>query len=132
MAKTNRFLCDVLSGILKIENNRYIIDSAINQLSVAEGISGSSYLVDESYSLYEHLMIWSERNGFLTTFLKSEIGVPANDVTIAGLLDLPSLQSVQSNSVMIFFPLYCRNLPLEIKERGLHFAKFEVHRSLQT
>ncbi len=94
MTKAEHFLQNVLSGILKIHRTSYSIDSAFSHLSTAEATAGNRYLLDESY--YEHLLIWSERNGFLTTFLKSQIGDVVNEAAIAGLLDLPSLQAVQS------------------------------------
>jgi hypothetical protein len=130
MPKAAHFLQNVKSGILKVDRSSNSIDSAVSQLSTAEATAGNGYLFDESYLLYEHLMIWSERNGFFTTFLKSQIGDTVNEVGIAGLLDLPSLQSVQSNTVMIFFPLYCRRLSLQVREKGLNFAKIDIHRSL--
>jgi hypothetical protein len=128
--EAERLLDNIRASRLKLEGVEYKIESDVDRLSDAEPIWSDSYISSQTYLQYRHLLFWTQRRDFLVTHLEKEINIQDYDFAIAGLLDISSLAAVQGNSLLVLFPVYCRSVTLNDKEKGNTLAKYEIQRLL--
>lgn len=120
---------NIRAGRLKIGGVEYPIVSHVERISNAKPMWYDSYVATKEYLQYRHLLFCSQSDEFLRAYLDREIVDYAYDFAISTLMDLPSLEIVQANNLIILFPVYCRSLPTDEKERSIS-ANYEVNRSL--